>query len=191
MNKVMFLLLGTCLVLCLFSASVFAEDIEIKIVRITYLDDRTSPNNPEQRELKEFTHGKDYWSAPDVIDVDIEVKNSKNEKARFRLSSSLYFLLKQRDGVLFPEMTGEYLELRSISKEPVWVWNRSFGGTRYHTLQPNESTILTIKKMNIKNLFHPKNYSIMAFAIRIFAQTKKKDDNLMNNVAERIFNYPM
>lgn len=173
-----------------FNSTLFADDIKIEIVKITYLDDKTDPKKPVERELIKFNDG-DYWSKPETVNIEIKVQNLKNRKARFRAYSALFYLLSERDGLKYPAINDKYQELKSISNKPVWVWNRSFGGTKYISLQPKKSTRFTIKNVNIKNYYSAKDYSISAFAIRVYAKPKKKDENFKDNVFEKIFIYPM
>jgi hypothetical protein len=82
-------------------------------------------------------------------------------------------------------------ELRTITKEPVWVWIKTLGSKPLPEILPGRKETLIFENLDVRNEYYATDYTIHAFAIRVFAEPRDRDadTNLNNNVREKIVLY--
>lgn len=173
----------------------YGDDIAITSIRVTYLDDKTNPEKPITREFKGISDGT-YWSKPHKINVEIEiVNNGKKSVKKVRFSGGLFVLINDKiydDKIDFPSINdSKHHELRDVSDDPVWVWNRTYPfSPLIKILEPGEKRKITFKDIDIWNEYYPFGYSIKAYAIKVKAFGKHgrgKDETPKDNFIDFIY----
>ncbi len=178
-----------------------AADVRVSSLKVTYKDDRSVPGKTVVRELKSFQDDT-HWSKPTKVDITVQVKNeSKDETAiAVIVSPEMYVLLDKRPGSKFAPLTmgklaqeynlREVPELKSKMTGPVWIWNRTWRGTAFRELKPGQETKVELKDLYIGNEISPSDYGLVAIAIRVFVDTRKRNDpDYSNNVVDSIIMY--
>jgi hypothetical protein len=176
-----------------------AADLAVVSVKVTYRDDRTNPDEVTVRELVRFDDN-DYWSKPELVDLEVVVENRGKEPAHYvTVSPELYFKLEVGEGSHYPSLTAlgatesePAVELKDIAPGAVWVWNRTFPkqAPPLRTLKPGERKRLQFSDLNIKNHYHATNYGLAAIAIRVFVNSRGLvDTDYSNNVRDFAVSY--
>lgn len=174
-------------ILALFISPTYATDISVKSVVLKYKDDITDKNKIVTRELHSL-HEDEYWSKPYEVDIEVIVENIGKDKVKFiNIKSELYHLLAPNvDQAPFPAMENE---LKTIRKEPTWVWSNNLGKKMIKELSPGEKQIIYFKNKAVRGDYYATDYSFRAFAVRVFASPRGRDDDYTNNVNQKIINY--
>jgi hypothetical protein len=171
--------------LVMFCGHAHAADIAVLSLKVTYTDDVTTPGKAVERELTSL-HDDPYWSKPEKVNVAVEIENKGKETARFiSIVPEHYYLLQPRESSL-PPMTGE---LRTITREPVWVWTSTLGSEAIRELAAGEKRTITFSDLPVRSRYYATSYDFKAFAIRVSAEPRDGDDNYSDNVKEKIIGY--
>mgnify|MGYP006279369249 CR=1 FL=1 len=165
-------------------------DLEVTNIKVTYLDDRTDPDAPTTRVLKAF---KDYpfWSKPGEVDIEITLRNVGSEKLRADILAELYFLLSSRERD-YPPIKDDHPELRTLTSDPVWVWNKTFQKQEGpKLLSPGGEVTMMLRDCDIEIGTSSSLYGVVAVGFRGFGNVypRSKDRNLANNVIDYVVRY--
>ncbi len=168
----------------------YSGDLEVADIKVTYLDDRTDPDSPTTRVLESF---KDYpfWSKPGEVDIEVTLRNTGSEKLRADVLAELYFLLGSRKRN-YPQIRDDNPELRALTSEPVWVWNKTFQKQEGpKLLSPGSDVTMTLRGCDIETGNSSSLYGVVALGFRAFGYVypRSKDRNLANNVVDYIVRY--
>lgn len=166
---------------------IYAADISVKSVVLKYKDDITDKNKVEIRELHSL-HDNGYWSKPHTVDIEVLIENIGKDRVKFiNIKSELYHLLAPNyEQDPFPSMENE---LKTIRKEPTWVWSNNLGAQMIKELSPGDKQVIYFKNKIVRDNYYATDYSFHAFAVRVFASPRGGDDDYTNNVNQKIINY--
>jgi len=174
------------------ATNAYAVDVEIASIKLMYDDNKTTRGKTVRRELKRFDHDT-YWSKPRRVDIIIEVLNRGNtKKVSVRLMPELYFLVQAVARSSYPSIKTNLLglkekakELKSVTRQPVWIWNRVLESRPPVKIPPNEKMTVVFKGIDISNPYYATDYNFLAFNVRVFAELLRvKDSDYTNNVAD-------
>lgn len=174
-------------IISLYSLPLFAIDVSVEDVKLSYLDNITAPNKPVVRFLSSL-HDDEYWSKPNQVDAIITVKNNSNETVKsVRIKVELYHSLSHREEQHdFPALPHE---LKTITDKPVWVWTNNLVNGRIDELKSGESKVLVYKDLKVRDDYYAYDYSFNAFAVKVFADPGNKDENYSNNSNYKVVHY--
>lgn len=81
-------------------------------------------------------------------------------------------------------------ELKTISSEPVWTWNRRWDDRPIRELKAGEEVSVDFKDVSIAIDYQPVDYQLRGIAVRVFADLRDKDDSdYSNNVIDSVVMY--
>lgn len=187
-----FICLCFVVVTVLGATHVYAVDVEIVSIKLLYDDNETTQGKTVRRELKKYSDGA-YWSKPEKVDIIVEVLNrDKSKKVSVKLMPELYFLVKAVARSSYPSIKTNLLgrkekaeELKSVTGQPVWIWNRVLESRPPVKMPPNKKMTIVFKNVDISNPYYATDYNVIAFNVRVFAKLlRKKDSDYANNVKD-------
>lgn len=182
------------------SPAAWSTDLKVTSVKVTYKDRETTPGRTVIRELKSFQDDS-VSSKPSKVDISVRVKNIGTTSALFVVVvAEMYTLVDGASGSKFPPLGGIKLrsehglaraaELKTISSEPVWTWNRRWDDRPIRELKAGEEVSVDFKDVSIAIDYQPVDYQLRGIAVRVFADLRDKDDSdYSNNVIDSVVMY--